>query len=200
MSQEHSKLRIEHEDNAEDIDAQLAPLVLEIWKAGIDIWHSCQGFEGEEDDDTYKSYCLSFGTDFGFIQFPTQAVRKFLTILLQDFSETEEGISFYQRALLHCNNYDLEDMVSDISEENYENSWLYETVLWDMGETYEDLDIYALTSVYFSKSEIPHMLKQLKKHNGEPDSEDTPKAAPKVKATKTVYVPGVNIIEGLPNT
>jgi hypothetical protein len=62
----HKTIHIEHEGRAADIDEMIAPLILEMWKAGIETAECCQNFGGRS----------------VYIHFPdTQNAERFLNIV-----------------------------------------------------------------------------------------------------------------------
>lgn len=42
MNAHHQQVIVAHEAKRAEIDASIAPLILEIWRAGIDTWQSCE--------------------------------------------------------------------------------------------------------------------------------------------------------------
>ena len=146
----HRTMHIQHGDMEADVDEQIAPLIIEMWRAGIETWQSCQANP----------------SGWVWLQFPTSIdAEKFLNI-----------VAFYEPVggLLHERmryGYDRLDCPRP-------GQWQYVVVADDLAageiETeagdieqvqYGPPDIVVLVSLHIPVGDLPTMLERVKAHN-----------------------------------
>ncbi|MDQ3920279.1 MAG: hypothetical protein M3348_17590 [Acidobacteriota bacterium] len=133
---------VKHGDLEEEIDVLIAPLILEMWKAGIETLMSCQS--------AFKKV---------WIQFPdVSEVEKFLNIAGGDFDHHRRG-SLYDR-------------LSDqwfVKNQRFYNArcWEYEVGIIDFGkDQQEDCPFFSLyINVRFPKRDLPAVLERMQRYN-----------------------------------
>jgi hypothetical protein len=144
MTPLHPQTRIEYSGRAADVDVEIAPLILELWRAGLWTSLSCQeGVDGR--------------VWIGFAH--ASALEEFLRVL---FPERDDAIeSLYNRA------------VGGIEPDEWEafreeRAWRYrlhaEDALEDDATTTRS-DIYLAADVHFPRRDLDEVLARLHRHN-----------------------------------
>jgi hypothetical protein len=146
----HPTIHIKYHGEEADIDEQIAPLILEMWKAGIETCNSCQN---EPNGWIWIQFASSWG------------METFLTAIA-DYSPNVG--SLYDR-MLH--GYDR------ISGPRV-GQWRYETIIVDIatdeyGRPIKDVQgicdeppaFMVLLSVNFPKTDLPEVIKRMKRFN-----------------------------------
>lgn len=175
MDQDHThpQTKVKFKELSRKVDKLLAPLVLELFEANLQIWDCCQGYQDRgspsEELEVYRDFN---GTLFPHIVLPVHDADKFLEIILTDFSESKEGFSLYKRIIAFRNTYPMGDKVSKISKKELENTWKIETKMHDVGEDYQAM-ILPVTTLFFPQSDLAYLTKKLQEYNElEPEDED----------------------------
>lgn len=146
----HPQVHIEHGDIEADVDEKIAPLILEIWKAGIYTDLSCQSNHGK--------IWIAFTT--------TEDAKEFLDAVCP---EHEEGLySLYNR------------IAREWRPEDNEEEWEWEQKAWDYDVLVEDWnglhpeddskrteppDFFFSISIRFPKSDYEAVLEKMVAHN-----------------------------------
>jgi hypothetical protein len=137
----HEAVTVRVGDRKEDIDKMLAPLIRELWRAGIETMMSCQETE----------------PDIAWIEFNTvEDFERFLNLV----ADYEEGVdTLYNR----INN----QLTGALSAP----CWEYQVNVFDCGFKPGDdnprlgpADFHVTISVYFPHCDLPTILARMKKH------------------------------------
>ena len=153
VNTEHPQTFIEHRAFAAEVDADIAPLILEMWRAGIPTILSCQdnGREGARGRI--------------WISLPAGAAESFLTIAAGEYSE--EIDSLYNR------------VVGGFEPESWKN--IREHHAWHYGSTPIDVsldidshayvtstgptEVMVAADVRFPRGDLDEVLKRMRAHN-----------------------------------
>jgi hypothetical protein len=129
-----------------DVDEGIADLILELWRAGIDTYLSCQN------DPSGRVW----------IDMPIQAAKSFLTIAARPFDDDMESI---------CNRSVGQSAPDDFERYLTERAWHYAVRPWNCSEDEGTVDVEADFSVRFPQTDYDEVLRRFRVHNIEKDTE-----------------------------
>jgi hypothetical protein len=142
----HEAVLVREGDMEAEIDVKIAPLVREIWRAGIETYMSCQ-----ED-----------GFGLVWLEFPGEKeLLSFLGIVVDRYEEGRD--SLYNRSVGEfCPTYPNSSWEFDMRPLDYAlHDECGDEEVWHEGEP----DIAFLHSVRFPPADLPLLLRRLRKHN-----------------------------------
>jgi hypothetical protein len=142
----HPQVHIKVDVMEADVDEELAPLITEMWKAGIETVMSCQ------QHDTPEFAKSGMPTSWVWLYMYAPYAETFCSTVAGEYEDDKE--SMYQRV---------------VAEKDSKRNWWYDGHPTNMGEKGGPAEIMFDVSVRFPREDLPEVLRRMQAHNAEVD-------------------------------